>query len=137
MDKTNKLKQYYNSLIGLQENFQQYTFECIEHYSADLLKQEIDEVLINFPNIIPPFEQNKCLSHWNNGTPYYTYYNCAGIQAYLRVVLGRLKVVAIEEPQISTLTPEELQRAKEDFVQGAGKKSLHQKKSKQQIAQEV
>lgn len=53
MDNLNKLRQYYNSLNGLQDTFQHWEHPNIDHRPVDVLKQEIDEMLISFPSIVP------------------------------------------------------------------------------------
>lgn len=102
MENLTKLRQYHYSINGLLKVFEQCEYPNIDHYPVDLLKQEIDEVLISFPNIVPPFDPQKYFSHRYDDENK-SYYNCAGIKAYISAVSGRLKV-AIDDPQIQPAT---------------------------------
>ena len=100
MNDLNKLRQFYHSIIGLQKIFDQWQHINIDHYSVDLLKQEIDELLNNFSNIVPPCELEKYFAGRRDSG---SLYNCAGIKSYLCVVLGRLKI-DIDDPQKTPVT---------------------------------
>ena len=96
-----RLRQYYHSLLGQQKIFDQWQHGNIDHYPVNTLKQEIDNLLSDFPNLVPPFNPQAFFSHSHNGRS--SYYNCAGIRSYLSTVLGRLKI-AIDEPQVTPIT---------------------------------
>lgn len=96
-----RLRQYYHSLLGQQKIFDQCQQGNINHYPVNTLKQEIDELLSNFPNSVPPFNPQDFYSHVPGGKS--SYYNCAGIRSYLSRVLGRL-MIAIDEPRVTPVT---------------------------------
>lgn len=96
-----RLRQYYHSLLGQQKIFDQWRQGNINHYPVNTLKQEIDNLLSSFPNLVPPFNPQDFFSHSDSGRS--SYYNCTGIRSYLSTVLGRLKI-AIDEPQVTPIT---------------------------------
>ncbi len=96
-----KLRQYHYSLSDQQKIFDQSQQPNINHYPVSILKQEIDDLLSNFPNLVPPFDPQDFFSHTFGGKS--SYYNCAGIRSYLSRVLGRLKS-AIDEPPDTPIT---------------------------------
>ncbi len=96
-----RLRQYYHSLLGQQKIFDQCQQGNINHYPVNTLKQEIDELLSNFPNSVPPFNPEDFFSHAPGGKS--SYYNCPGIRSYLSRVLGRL-MIAIDEPRVTPVT---------------------------------
>ncbi len=96
-----KLRQYYHSFLGQQKVFDQLQQPNIAHHPVNILKQEIDDLLSNFPNLVPPFDPQNFFSHAAGGRS--SYYSCAGIRSYLSTVLGRLKI-AIDEPRDTPIT---------------------------------
>ncbi len=96
-----KLRQYYHSLLGQQKVFGQWQHVNIDHYPVNTLKQEIDNLLSDFPNLVPPFNPQDFFSRNHSGTN--TVYSLAGIRSYLSTVLGRLKI-AIDVPQVTPIT---------------------------------
>lgn len=97
----NKLRQYYHSIVGQQTIFNECTHINIDHYPVNILKQEINSLLNDFPNLVPPFNPQEFFSHSHNGRS--SYYNCPGIRSYISSVLGRLKI-AIDEPTTKPIT---------------------------------
>lgn len=97
-----RLRQYYHSLLGQLKVFEQQQGN-IKSYPVNILKQEIDDLLSNFPNLVPPFNPQDFFSHTYSGK--ISFYNCAGIISYLSTVLGRLKIV-IDEPRVTPITEE-------------------------------
>jgi hypothetical protein len=96
-----KLRQYYHSILGQQKTFAEITQHNIDHYPINVLKQEIDALLADFPNSVPPFNPQDFFSHSHDGGR--SYYNCSGLRSYISSVLGRLKI-AIDEPQTTPIT---------------------------------
>jgi hypothetical protein len=96
-----KLRQYYHSIVGQQNIFNESTQHNIDHYPVNILKREIDSLLSDFPNLVPPFNPQEFFSHSHSGRS--SYYNCSGIRSYISSVLGRLKIV-IGEPKATPIT---------------------------------
>ena len=96
-----KLRQYYHSIVGQQNIFNESTQHNIDHYPVNILKREIDSLLSDFPNLVPPFNPQEFFSHSHSGRS--SYYNCSGIRSYISSVLGRLKIV-IGEPKSTPIT---------------------------------
>lgn len=100
-----KLRQYYHSILGQQNIFNEWTHPNIDHYPVEILKQEINSLLNDFPNLVPPFNSQAFFSHSHQGRG--SYYNCSGIRSYISSVLGRLKI-AIDEPKATPITEKRL-----------------------------
>jgi hypothetical protein len=96
-----KLRQYYHSILGQQKTFDEFTNYNIDNHPVNVLKQEIDSLLTDFPNSVPPFNPQDFFSHSNDCRR--SYYNCLGIRSYISSVLGRLKI-SIDEPQETPIT---------------------------------
>jgi len=94
-----KLRQFYHSLLGQQQVFNEVKGN-IDHHPVNVLTNELNELATDFPDLLPPFNQQNYFSHSHGRT---SYYNSLGIRAYLNVALGRLKV-SIDEPSSTPVT---------------------------------
>lgn len=95
-----KLRQYYHSLHGQQIIFDEIKGRTDQH-PVRILDTEINRLLADFPNVVPPFNPQELFSHTHDNRTFY--YDTSGIRAYLASVLGRLQI-AIEEPLSTPVT---------------------------------
>lgn len=94
-----KLRQYYHSIRGQQTIFDGISGNT-DHHPVRMLEFEIQQLLTDFPNIVPSLNVQQFLSHSHDRT---SYYDAGGIRAYLASVLGRLQVL-IEETNSTPVT---------------------------------
>lgn len=97
----NKLRQYYHSILSQKTVFDNCSDPYIEHYPVNILNQEIDRIISEFPDLIPPFKMQDFFSYDVDGSN--PYYSINGIRSYLSTVIARLKI-AIDTPQNTPVT---------------------------------
>ncbi len=89
-NKTNELRKFYHSLLGqqrvLDEKGKDY---AIDECPVAILQKEIELLLSKFPDVVPPLNRHEFQVDRVEGP---SYYNLAGIRAYLSMALGRLRV---------------------------------------------
>lgn len=95
----------------------------IDHPAVDVLTQEVNQLLVDFPDIVPSFKPADFLSHSHGKT---RYYNLAGVRAYLESIIGKLGIEIEQEPdspitevrEFSFISDTELRRVLErDYVE--------------------
>lgn len=98
-----KLRQYYHSILGQQKVFEDCKHSNIDQHPVTLLEQEINSLLRDYPDIVPPFNSKAYFSHRYDSRK--AYYNCSGVKSYLGSVIGRLTTI-IDELQATPVTEE-------------------------------
>ena len=98
-----KLRQYYHSILGQQKVFEGCPHSNIDQYPVTVLEKEIDNLLRDYPDIVPPFNSQEYFSHRYDSRK--AYYNCSGIKSYLGSAIGRLSTI-INELQAMPVTEE-------------------------------
>jgi len=92
-EKENKsLRAYYHSLLEQQRVIEDTKDFSISSQPVALLKEEIDRIESEFPNLIPPFVPDRFFDFRGDDD---IFYKVAGIRSYLGIALARVKV-AIE-----------------------------------------
>jgi hypothetical protein len=94
-----KLRQFYHSLLGQKRLFDGIS-GTTDHYPVMILEREIQQLLSEFPDIVPQLNIHEfhSLSHGRR-----SYYDANGIKAYLNMVMGRLEI-EIEQTTTSPVT---------------------------------
>jgi len=88
-NKTDKLRQYYNIISGLNNQLKPAR-GAVGSYYVDILAEEIKKLLSDFPDIVRPFEISDFDSY--SGADGKFYYKIPNIKIYLVTVLGSLSV---------------------------------------------
>jgi hypothetical protein len=84
-----KLRQYFYSLSNQNQVFVEHNKLNIDETPVIVLREEIDRIKKDFPDLLPPFDSGKFFSHASSS---YRYYKTAGIRSYIATALSRLHV---------------------------------------------
>lgn len=107
-DDLKKLRQYFHSLRGIVEVLEEPKVARTDHYIVDAIKEEIAQLLADFPETFPGFEPERFFTHAHDQL---RFYDVSGLRTYLSRVIGRLQIM-IEEPADTPVT----QRKEFSFV---------------------
>lgn len=100
-EKENKrLRAYYHSLLEQQRVIEDAKDFNISSQPVALLKEEVDRIESEFPNLIPPFVPERFFDFRGDDD---TFYKVPGIRSYLGMALARVKV-AIEIGESTPVT---------------------------------
>jgi len=98
-DELKQLRQYYHSLLGLQNIYNGLTTN-VTHVEFSPLDRELHNLAEDYPELIPPYNKDTMYSHTHSGN---VYYKLIAVKSFLAIVLGRLQI-AIEQSSDTPVT---------------------------------